>query len=233
MTTAYTCGTSQTCLTGSSCDLNLDFLDDGSLTIYELLCKALETFQEALDGLGGLDEALALKEDIAYLTDVRKLSLEGDFTGTWYGETLQEVKDAIQADIDAIQLQIDALVAEDTRIENKFDGEVTRIDGELATKENSIDITNNRLLDTNGNFTGTWENESYTDFKQQITNGETLYQNVIDLINANPNIGIEVIDGEFLATAGSPTEDDMGLVTDVVTEEIDAGLVLYPCGCSA
>lgn len=236
------------------CGFDLTFLNDGTLTTYEKLCYMIELFREALGGLDGIDEALALKEDKINLTNVRLLSETGDFTGTWAGETKVEytafLQSFIQALIDNLQTQVDDLAIEDQRIESKFDGEVTRIDAEisaldvkygdeiirvdaeLALKENSIDITNLRLLSPTGNFTGTWEGTTYADFQAQITNAETLYQNVIDLINANPNVGITVRDGGFLASAVVPTFEDFGLVADPPTLELDYGLVIYPCNCT-
>lgn len=231
MATAYTCGGTGTSLTYDTCDTNLDFLDDGSMSIYEKLCIMVEMFKEALDGLGTLDEALALKEDVENLTNARKLSPTGDFTGTWNGETKAAFEARLKVITDGLAAAITDLENEDLRIETKFDDEVIRLDGRIDLKEDSSFISSNRLLDSQGNFTGTWENETYADFKQQITNGETLYQNVIDLIAANPNIGLEVIDGGFFLDGTTPTEIDGGNFTDPVTEEIDAGLFLPACGC--
>jgi hypothetical protein len=240
----YSCGGSG--VNYKPCGLNLDFLDDGSMSMYEKMCYMVNLFQDALNGLDGLDEALNLKEDKTNLTNVRRLDESGNFTGTWFGQTKEEFKDSLQLLIDSLQNQIDALVLvdeslalEDERIEQKFDSEILQVenqfsivDGQLDLKENSIDITNIRKLSTTGNFTGTWENVAFTEFESEVTNASTLYQNVIELIQSNPNIGITVRDGGFLASLVAPSVEDFGLVTDLPTLEIDYGLVIYPCVCS-
>lgn len=106
------------------------------------------------------------------------------------------------------------------------------LEGELDAKEDSSNITGARKLSENGDFTGTWFGESKSSVDQKILNGQNLYQGVIDLINSNPELNIEIIDGGFFASSVIPEEIDAGDFTSPVTEEIDAGLFIYPCQCS-
>lgn len=101
----------------------------------------------------------------------------------------------------------------------------------IDEKEDSINITINRKLSEIGDFTGTWFGETKTSVDLRIENGQNLYQEVIDLIESNPELNIEIIDGEFYLSTDPIEIIDGGSYTDPVTEEIDAGLYIYPCQC--
>lgn len=148
------------------------------------------------------------------------------------------------------------------------------LDELLETFVTKIELTDQRLLDESGNFTGTWFGMMYDDLIDKIENGDFkgtwngeskssmdnritygdflgtwfgetkseldtkinsglfLYQEVIDLINSNPQLNIEIYDGGWISFPDPPTQKDLGLVTDPVTETIDGGAIIYPCQCT-
>lgn len=129
------------------------------------------------------------------------------FNLDWVIETVQECKSIV-----------DGIVEE---VNNIFENYVTK-----------KDLESNRKLSDKGDFTGTWYQETKSSVDARINNGQNLYQNVIDLIQSNPELNIETFDGGFLASAIIPTVEDLGSITEIVTEEIDCGFFVYPCICT-
>lgn len=121
------------------------------------------------------------------------------------------------------------LIEEVVEFVNSFQ---TQLDDLEERKEDSSNITSNRKLSETGDFTGTWVQESKSSVDARINNGQNLYQNVIDLINTNPELNIETFYGGFLASPIEPTVEDLGLITELVTDEIDCGFFVYPCICT-
>lgn len=147
-------------------------------TGFEILNKLIKMINDFIDYINSLQSQLDAKEDSENITNNRKLSETGNFTGTWFGETFQEMK----------------------------------------------------LKD--GNFTGTWFNDTKTNMDAKDELSLTLYQQVIDLLNGNPEYGITVVDGGFYASPDAPTIIDNGNYTDPVTGGIDNGNYTFNCNCS-
>lgn len=99
-------------------------------------------------------------------------------------------------------------------------------------KEDSVNITTNRKLSENGDFTGTWFGDTKSNVDQKITEGLNNYQSLIDYLIANPQIGWIIWDSKFFTTI-EPADPllDGGLFTEIDTEETDCGLFIYPCVC--
>lgn len=106
--------------------------------------------------------------------------------------------------------------------------EIADISETYETKEN---ITTQRKLSPTGNFTGTWWGDSKASVDAKILDGQNAYNEVLDLINSNPELNVEIIDGKFYLSTETIEEIDGGSYTDAVTDEIDCGLYIYPCQC--
>lgn len=79
-----------------------NFIYEGSLSIYELLMKVIVKMDEVIDYVNKMQSQidsfsktflnlLAKKEDSSNITNNRKLSAKGDFTGTLMGRTLMSI----------------------------------------------------------------------------------------------------------------------------------------------
>lgn len=69
-----------------ACDTSLDFIDDGSMSNYEKMCFIIGQLKILTEIVEGFEDELNAKEDSINITDNRKLSETGDFTGTICGE---------------------------------------------------------------------------------------------------------------------------------------------------
>lgn len=125
--------------------------------------------------------------------------------------------------------KINELIESNNTIDDRFESVYDAID----LKEDSTNITINRKLSETGDFTGTWFGDTKDEMDTLIINGQNLYESVISLITTHPEFNIEVIDGSFLANPITPDSEDLGLITEAVTDEIDCGLIYYPCACMA
>lgn len=109
---------------------------------------------------------------------------------------------------------------------------VNGFESELNKKEDSDNITNNRKLSENGDFTGTWFNDTKSNMDMKIAEGLNNYNTLLDFLKANPQYNYIVWDGKFFTTIEPPdTPLDGGSFTEADTEETDAGLFIYPCQC--
>lgn len=83
------------------CKTKKSFVFDNEFSIYELILKILEKVNEIIDFLNNrednIQKQLDKKEDSVNITNNRKLSPNGDFTGTIHGENsftmLSEIDD--------------------------------------------------------------------------------------------------------------------------------------------
>lgn len=92
--------------TYKTCDTSLDFIDNGSMSNYEKMCfiidelekvnGLLNDFQSSIDEIDNFQDDLDLKEDSINISNSRKLSPNGDFTGTITGKS----QESVFADID-------------------------------------------------------------------------------------------------------------------------------------
>lgn len=69
------------------CNTNLDFIDNGAMSNYEKMCYIISQLKILTDLVNSFESKITLKEDSVNITNNRKLSETGDFTGTWFGET--------------------------------------------------------------------------------------------------------------------------------------------------
>ena len=98
------------------CKTIYSFVYEGSLSIYELLIKVIEKLNEVIDLVNGFQSELDLKECSINITNNRKLSENGDFTGTLCNNSktacqiVQETTDN-KATIDDIRQKIDDKVS--------------------------------------------------------------------------------------------------------------------------
>ena len=115
---------------------------------------------------------------------------------------------------------------------NDFIDYVNGVQGQFDEKEDSDNITNNRKLSEDGNFTGTWFNDSKVNIDMKITEGLNNYNALISYLIANPQISWIIWDGKFFLT-NEPEGDllDGGLFTEPNIIETDCGLFIYPCVC--
>ena len=74
-------------LYGLSCRPTVKINDDGHMSTYKKLCYVLEKIQEVIDVTNGFGAELDLKEDSSNITGARKLDENGNFIGTWIGES--------------------------------------------------------------------------------------------------------------------------------------------------
>ena len=119
------------------CDLNLSFINDGSMSMYEKMCYIIELLKDGLIKVDEVITQLDKKEDIDFLTNNRKLSLDGNFTGMLCNlKSACEVVNEINMNYDSIKyLQeqfetgatgqvIECGIFEDENITREFDGGV-------------------------------------------------------------------------------------------------------------
>lgn len=118
------------------CDFNVNFINDGSMSVYEKLCYVMEVMKEWNDFLKTFQEELEAKEDSSNITNNRKLSEKGDFTGTWKGENIESILYDIDSNNDAIRFLanqfedgatgqvIDGGFFDETGINKNYDGGV-------------------------------------------------------------------------------------------------------------
>lgn len=64
------------------CKTSKSYVYKKAFSLYELLLKVIEKLNEVIDIVNGFDEELTKKEDSDNITNNRKLSENGDFTGT-------------------------------------------------------------------------------------------------------------------------------------------------------
>lgn len=121
-----------------SCDTSLDFIEDGSMSMYEKLCFVVQRLKEALEKVDEVESKLDEKEDSINITENRKLSNDGDFTGTLANKakTALQVVQGIDNNRDQIQyltnqfsdgqtgLVIDGGFYEETGIKKNYNGGV-------------------------------------------------------------------------------------------------------------
>lgn len=115
---------------------------------------------------------------------------------------------------------------------NDFIDYINGLQGQIDAKEDSVNITNNRKLSENGDFTGTWFGESKESVDLKIAEGLNNYNELIEYLKANPQISYVVWDGSFFLSP-PPTGDtlDGGSFADPNIDETDGGLFIYPCTC--
>ena len=87
------------------CTTISSFVYDNSMSAYELILKCIEKVNELVNFSNGFQAKLDLKENIVDITNNRKLSETGDFTGTLYNnsKTAYEVILEIDSNTDQIQ----------------------------------------------------------------------------------------------------------------------------------
>lgn len=106
------------------------------------------------------------------------------------------------------------------------------LNNNLDVKEDSENITLNRKLSVNGDFTGTWFGETKSSVDAKLVEGLNNYNSLISYLIANPQIGWTIWDGKFFTTSEPVTSIlDGGEFTDYNTDEVDCGAFIYPCEC--
>lgn len=75
-----------------ACKPSVKITDTGSMSTYQKLCYVLQKMAEFIVIMAGFESEIAAKEDSVNITNNRKLSEAGDFTGTLAGR-----KNALQA----------------------------------------------------------------------------------------------------------------------------------------
>lgn len=68
------------------CRSSVKITDTGSMSTYQKLCYVLQKIAEFIVIMAGFEIQIAAKEDSINITNNRKLSEQGDFTGTLCGE---------------------------------------------------------------------------------------------------------------------------------------------------
>lgn len=71
---------------GNGCRPTVKITDTGSMSTYQKLCYVLDKIQEIIDFVNGFQDKLDAKEDSVNITNLRRLSPTGDFTGTLCGK---------------------------------------------------------------------------------------------------------------------------------------------------
>lgn len=74
------------CNTGC-CKPSIKITNTGHMSTIEKLCYVIEKTGEVIEFVNGFQDELDSKEDSVNITNIRKLSEVGDFTGTWFGES--------------------------------------------------------------------------------------------------------------------------------------------------
>lgn len=83
---------------GNCCKPTVKITDTGSMSTYQKLCYVLDKIKEIIDFVNTFQAELDEKEDSVNITNQRKLSESGDFTGTLAGrknalQTTYEIDD--------------------------------------------------------------------------------------------------------------------------------------------
>jgi len=73
------------------CDTSLNFIEDGSMSMFEKLCYIIELFKNDIEITDELIEKVNLKEDSLNITNARLLDDNGNFTGSWNGVFYNEL----------------------------------------------------------------------------------------------------------------------------------------------
>lgn len=71
---------------GNGCRPTVKITDTGSMSTYQKLCYVLEKTEEIVEYVNGFQGQLDGKENSSNITNNRKLSENGDFTGTLCGK---------------------------------------------------------------------------------------------------------------------------------------------------
>lgn len=77
------------------CKSSFQFAYDESYSVYEMLIKVIEKLNEVIGVVNGFESDLSKKEDSINITNNRKLSETGDFTGAWFGDTKTNIDQQI------------------------------------------------------------------------------------------------------------------------------------------
>ena len=80
---------------GCGCRPTVKITDTGSMSTYQKLCYVLEKINEIIEFVNNFQAVLDAKENSINITNNRKLSETGDFTGTWYGDTKSSIDNKI------------------------------------------------------------------------------------------------------------------------------------------
>lgn len=216
----------------------------------EYLTLIIAKINELAEVVNTLNFDFDSKEDSSNITLARKLSENGDFTGTWFGvaktvidNLIENNSIAIGENNDLIQLKEDSLSITNLRLLSALGDFTGKWFGETKA---SLDA---RIK--NGDFTGTWQGQTYSDIINLISNGDftgtwdgqtkaendlvitgidTSYQSIIDMLNQNANSFITIADFGFVSATVTETID-LGNVIDPVDTDRDLGLIKYPCQC--
>jgi hypothetical protein len=119
------------------CRTSVKITDTGSMSTYQKLCYVLQKIAEFIVTMAGFESQIAAKEDSVNITNNRKLSEQGDFTGTLDGkksasQVIYEIDDnkqkldylTSQFSEGATGLVIDCGLFDETEIDKQYDGGV-------------------------------------------------------------------------------------------------------------
>lgn len=76
---------------GQCCRPTVKISDTGSMSTYQKLCYVLDKIEEVIEYSNGLQDEIDLKEYSSNITNIRKLSENGDFTGLINGISVTEI----------------------------------------------------------------------------------------------------------------------------------------------
>ena len=81
------------------CRPSIKITDTGDFSTYEKLCYVLDKQKETIDYVNEFDEEIESKENSINITNNRKLSEIGDFTGSWFGKSLNYILSLISNNV--------------------------------------------------------------------------------------------------------------------------------------
>lgn len=115
-----------------------NFIIENSNSIYELVSEVLSKQDEIIDRVNELDLD---KEDINDLTNTRKLSASGDFTGTLNGYPISQTDVGLSTTVDGIEISVSSLQTNLTQLQTNQSSDhtnVTTLQGQMVTADNNI-----------------------------------------------------------------------------------------------
>lgn len=86
------------------CRPKIKITDQGHMSLVQKVCYALEVLGKVVGVVNGFGDELDQKEDSVNITNNRRLSGDGDFTGTLDGTSIPTIKANIQSNTDDIYI---------------------------------------------------------------------------------------------------------------------------------
>jgi len=86
----------------TTCANITDYVYDKSMSGYEFMTKVMMKLNELIDYVNGFQEELDTKENSINITNSRLLDTQGNFTGTWFGDTYLNMSSLIDNNRDQL-----------------------------------------------------------------------------------------------------------------------------------